>query len=344
MTHASLFSGIGGFDLAAHWAGIENVFVVEKELFPQQILIKRFPNAKLYKDIYDFDGKEYKGKIDIISGGFPCQPFSTAGKRDGIKDDRYLWPEMFRVIQEIQPKWIVAENVRGITSIANGDVFEEICANMESVNYQVQPFIIPAKAVGAPHKRERVWFIANRNDNQQEQWKCNKTRGRCSSESRQIDGIRTGAGSEDGDSSKRVGFVGGSSEGIYAENTTDTDCRRLEGTEEEKCTCEHALRSNIGITDFTADTDNGSRYKNPLQTGWKINEMCDRGDWSEKWIEALTRIYGVDDGISRGMDRLEQRYKDKSRKNRIKACGNAIVPQIAYVLFKTILEVEKGNI
>lgn len=159
MKHASLFSGIGGFDLAAEWMGWENVFQVEKNEWCQKVLKKNFAKVKRYGDIKEFKGNEYSGTIDVLSGGFPCQPFSTAGTQKGTKDDRYLWPEMLRVIREIQPGYIVAENVYGIINQERGMVFETVCSQMEDEGYEVQPIIIPACAIGAQIRRDRIWFI-----------------------------------------------------------------------------------------------------------------------------------------------------------------------------------------
>lgn len=164
--HASLFSGIGGFDLAAKWMGWENVLSCEIDPFCQKILKYHFPTTTHYGDIRQLDGTKYQGQIDVLTGGFPCQPFSTAGRRRGTEDNRFLWPQMLRVIREIQPTWIVAENVRGIVSIDSGLVFERVCSEMEANGYEVQPFCIPACAVGAPHKRDRMWFIAHRKSKQ----------------------------------------------------------------------------------------------------------------------------------------------------------------------------------
>jgi DNA (cytosine-5)-methyltransferase 1 len=160
MRHGSLFSGIGGFDLAAEWMGWENVFHCEWMEFPRKVLDYYFPNADSHIDICKTDFKKYEGTIDIISGGFPCQPFSLAGKRKGTDDERYLWGEMLRAIQEIKPKFVIAENVFGITNIDGGMVFEQVCVDLETQGYEVQPFIIPAAAKNAPHRRDRVWFIA----------------------------------------------------------------------------------------------------------------------------------------------------------------------------------------
>jgi site-specific DNA-cytosine methylase len=160
MRHGSLFSGIGGFDLAAEWMGWENVFHCEWMEFPRKVLDYYFPNADSHIDICKTDFKKYEGTIDIISGGFPCQPFSLAGKRKGTEDERYLWGEMLRAVQEIKPKFVIAENVFGITNIDGGMVFEQVCLDLETEGYEVQPFIIPAAAKNAPHRRDRVWFIA----------------------------------------------------------------------------------------------------------------------------------------------------------------------------------------
>lgn len=161
MRHASLFSGIGGFDLAAQWMGWENVFQVEKDPFCQKVLEKNFPHTKRYGDIKEFDGTKYRGAIDILTGGFPCQPFSTAGSQKGTKDDRHLWPEMLRIIGEVQPTYIVAENVYGILNIERGLVFETVCAQMENSGYDAQPIIIPACAIGAQIRRDRIWFVGS---------------------------------------------------------------------------------------------------------------------------------------------------------------------------------------
>jgi DNA (cytosine-5)-methyltransferase 1 len=160
MKHGSLFSGIGGFDLAAEWMGWENVFHCEWMEFPRKVLDYYWPNADSHIDICKTDFKKYANKIDILTGGFPCQPFSMAGKRKGTEDERYLWGEMLRAVQEIKPKYVIAENVFGITNIDGGLVFEQVCLDLEAEGYEVQPFIIPAAAKNAPHRRDRCWFIA----------------------------------------------------------------------------------------------------------------------------------------------------------------------------------------
>lgn len=188
LTHGSLFSGIGGPEIAAEIMGWKNVFHCEINPFGRKILDYWFPNSKSYEDITKTDFTEWRGKINVLTGGFPCQPFSCAGQRKGAEDDRYLWPEMLRAIREIQPDWVVGENVAGILSMVQpgsetalgrekslfGEVdrkrilhrqeyvVETVCNDLEREGYSVQPVVIPACAVGAPHRRDRVFFIARR--------------------------------------------------------------------------------------------------------------------------------------------------------------------------------------
>jgi DNA (cytosine-5)-methyltransferase 1 len=165
MNHGSLFSGIGGFDLAAEWMGWDNIFHCEWNPFGQKVLKHYWPNAISYNDITKTDFTIHRGAIDILTGGFPCQPYSSAGKRLGKEDERHLWPEMLRAIREIQPRWIVGENVLGLVNWNGGMVFEEVQADLEAEGYEIQPYVLPAAAVGAPHRRDRVWFVAYSNSN-----------------------------------------------------------------------------------------------------------------------------------------------------------------------------------
>ena len=160
MRHGSLFSGIGGFDLASEWMGWENVFHCEWNEFGQKVLKYYWPKAITYNDITKTDFSIHRGSIDIITGGFPCQPYSSAGKRLGKEDERHLWPEMLRTIREIQPTWVVGENVRGLTNWNGGLVFDEVQADLEAEGYEVTPFLLPACAINAPHRRDRIWFVA----------------------------------------------------------------------------------------------------------------------------------------------------------------------------------------
>ena len=191
MRHASLFSGIGGPEVAAAMLGWENVFHCEINGFGRKVLEYWFPQSDSYEDITRTDFSKYRGTIDVLTGGFPCQPFSYAGKRGGQSDERYLWPEMLRVINEVRPTWVIGENVDGIGTMVeqcritdlgsevtlfekgNGVhlysaeftfTIERICSDLESKGYSVQPMLIPACAVGAPHRRDRIFFIAHYTD------------------------------------------------------------------------------------------------------------------------------------------------------------------------------------
>jgi DNA (cytosine-5)-methyltransferase 1 len=156
MRHLDLFSGIGGFALAARWAGIETVGFCEIEEFPRKVLEKNFPGVPIHHDIRELNGEEYEG-IDIITGGYPCQPFSEAGNKRGQKDDRHLWPEVFRIVKQARPTWVVCENVAGHITLGLDDVLFDL----EGEGYATRALIIPACAADARHKRNRVWIIAN---------------------------------------------------------------------------------------------------------------------------------------------------------------------------------------
>jgi DNA (cytosine-5)-methyltransferase 1 len=164
LTHFSLFSGIGGIDLAAEWAGFTTVGQCEWADYPTKVLEKHWPDVPRWRDIRSVTAENFYERtglrtVDLISGGFPCQPFSVAGKRKGKDDDRYLWPEMLRVIQELQPTWVLGENVPGIVNMA----LDQVLSDLESLNYSTQAFLIPACAVDAPHRRNRIFITAYTN-------------------------------------------------------------------------------------------------------------------------------------------------------------------------------------
>lgn len=161
MNILSLFAGIGGFDLAARWMGWRTAAVCEIDPWCRQVLAKNFPDADQHDDICTFDATPYRGTIDLVCGGFPCQPFSTAGKRLGEDDPRALWPQMLRVIRECAPRFVVGENVAGLLSQNGGLAFERVCADLEGAGYVVQPLVLPACGVGAPHRRDRLWIVAH---------------------------------------------------------------------------------------------------------------------------------------------------------------------------------------
>ena len=276
MRHASLFSGIGGFDLAAQWMGWTNVFQVEWDEWCQKILTKNFPNVEKYKDIKEFDGTKYRGLVDIISGGFPCQPFSHAGKRQGEADDRYLWPEMLRVIREVKPSFVVGENVAGLVSMENGKTLEGILSDLENEGYQTESFIIPACGVGAWHRRDRIWIVCYSESIRMEN-RCERQRGVC----------------------KKVSGCGVSGlSGISSEDVSNSNNQGLQG------------RPKAG------DVSRGGEKRN------EQSKRCSESFRGANW--AIEPDVGrVANGIPNRVDRL-------------KGLGNAIVPQVAFELFKAI--------
>lgn len=181
MKSIELFAGIGGIALAAEWAGIETVAFCEREPFCQKVLNKNFPGVPIFDDVRTLNRQlledkgviEPGGTIDIISGGFPCQPYSIAGKRRGTEDDRDLWPEMFRIIKELRPTWVVGENV---ANFANMEL-DRTLFDLESAGYKGQSFIIPACAVDAKHRRDRTFVVAYSDHKRQQTWVCEKSSG-----------------------------------------------------------------------------------------------------------------------------------------------------------------------
>ena len=179
MRHLDLFSGIGGFSLGLEAVGFQTIGFCEKDEFCRKVLAKHWPDVPCFSDIKDLKystatGLLWDGRqdidgypIDIITGGFPCQPFSQAGKRQGVADDRYLWPEMLRVIREVRPRWVLGENVAGIVKMA----LDQVLADLEGLGYTCQSFIVPACAVDAPHQRKRVWIVAHHSEHGRGSWR-----------------------------------------------------------------------------------------------------------------------------------------------------------------------------
>jgi DNA (cytosine-5)-methyltransferase 1 len=163
MNYLGVFEGGGGFSLAAEKMGWNHLGFCEWNPFCQRVLKYYWPHVKIHGDIRTTDFKEYANRVDVFTGGFPCQPVSTAGEQKGKDDERYLFPEMLRAIREVKPRWIVAENVSGLIKPKFRELFEEICTSLEYEGYEVFPIVIPASAVGAPHERYRVWIVAHSN-------------------------------------------------------------------------------------------------------------------------------------------------------------------------------------
>ena len=297
MRHLDLFSGIGGFALAAEmvWPKINHTFV-EYDPFCQAVLKKHWPEATIHADIRDFVADSTKQRsqrqrvsiqpqkrrptsedVDadrphILTGGFPCQPFSHAGRRKGTADDRYLWPAMLESIALFNPRWVIAENVAGLASWSNGLVLETVCADLEKEGYEVCPFVIPACAAGAPHKRDRIWIIAHRN-------------GR---------GLRQQPEPEQG--SPGTAFTRNDSQDAPDAGLIRSTKRWTAGVQSER------------------------------EESKRANSRGGRGTWTDNWPQVATRLCRVDDGIPRRMD----------RNPRLKALGNAIVPQVAAEIMRAI--------
>jgi len=335
MRHGSLFSGIGGFDLAAEWMGWENVFHCEWMEFPRKVLDYYWPNADSYTDITKTDFKKYANTIDILTGGFPCQPFSLAGKRKGTNDERYLWHEMLRAIQEIKPKFVIAENVFGITNIDGGMVFEQVCLDLEAEGYEVQPYVLPAAAVNAPHRRDRVWFVAYRNTSNTDSWGLERSiKVRRNSEyairengiiAQKGDAADTESQSGEWMQSKQRELsqqeqreFGRTHSKIGNRNASDTECIRLEhGTDTGK---------------VSGKETNAKREWNQSALSVKTNGNGYKSNWEN--FPTVSPICNGNDGLS---DRLDSITFPKWRNESIKAGGNAIVPQVAYELFKQLI-------
>lgn len=319
MKHGSLFSGIGGFDLAAQWMNWDNVFHCENNPFCQRLLHHYWPNAKSYADIKQTDFTPHTGKIDILSGGFPCQPYSLAGKRNGKADSRHLWPEMLRAIREIQPVWIVGENVRGLTNWNEGLVFDEIQADLETEGFEVLPFLLPASAVNAPHRRDRIWIIAH----------ANSSKRHLSTESKEQEEILQ-AGRN---GTERIPTH---SNGIGYE-------KRDKGNRLPVKT-EYSTTPGLGNTG-NASHSGSSRQQGQGRPGAKVCAK-ENGHWQASWAESAGRwplespLCSRNDGLSTRLDGITlYNWRQQS----LMAAGNAIVPQVAYQIFSAIQQYNHAN-
>tara|TARA_R110001592_G_scaffold312467_1_gene587792 strand:+ start:1391 stop:2410 length:1020 start_codon:yes stop_codon:yes gene_type:complete len=331
-----LFSGIGGFSLGLEaTGGFETVQFVENNEWCQKVLAKNFPGVPITGDIKDYEGQE---QADVVVGGFPCQPFSVAGKRKGTEDDRHLWPEMLRVIKASKPRFVIGENVRNLTSIENGMVFEQVCVDLENEGYEVQSFVIPASAVNAPHQRYRVWIVAYsdsklcRGGRAIEPSGENKDRELYSAQEEQA---RKHLRSK----TIRCNSVRGETENVaYSYDTGDRTPKHETKRERKKIDkrwegLSQSESSRLSKDVSNSDSEGLQRYR---ESSSELDKEITSTSYSKEQQRSMDherfsfepRVGRVAHGISRRVDR-------------IKGLGNAIVPQIAYQIGLAILEAEK---
>jgi len=322
MKHLDLFSGIGGASLAVDtvWGreNVEHIFV-ENDKFCTQVLKKHWPQAEIHGDIRTFTNttnaqssdrtntrtsisdREIRKRPFILTGGFPCQPFSQAGRRKGTEDDRHLWPEMLRVIREFKPEWVIGENVAGFVTWGEGLVLEQVCTDLEKEGYEVQPFIIPAVAVNAPHRRDRVWIVAHANDKRR----------------------------DDGFNHREERHIQ-TDERIATENKSERQGRKR-GIGAVGSDVENSISKRSG----------GGLESSGQVLGCTSTEVKDeRPDWSRNWLEVATELCSVDDGLPVELDGFKL-SKSRHRAEQLKGYGNAWVPQVAIEIMKIIKSIDE---
>lgn len=309
MTHIDLFSGIGGFALAAHWAGFQTEVFCERDEFCQKVLHKHWPATPIIDDVFGFDGTQYSGAT-LLTGGFPCQPYSCAGKRMGNEDDRALWPEMRRVIAEAKPNWIVAENVPGIVDMA----LDGVLSDLEDEGYEVGTLVIPACAVNAPHRRDRVWVIAHRKSFERNE----RFYGISSKETTEISisrPIRTSC-----------------------EFMANPHSARLEGRDVEE------LRERSDESPVRPIYPSISNTNSPPKNRPAIaRRQCRRGQLEPGLGGMAHGLPGRMDGHfdeEPNIPRIATGIPDRAA--RLRALGNSIVPQVAYQIISNISKLEKS--
>ena len=321
-----LFSGIGGFSLGLESTGyFETIAFVEKDKFCQQVLKKNFKNIPIESEVRNVKGDRYAA--DIITGGFPCQPFSVAGKRRGTDDDRYLWDETIRIIRECKPRWFIGENVEGIINIQEGMVLRQVQDDLEKEGFQVQCLVIPASSIGAWHQRKRVWILAYSEHNGSYRSKGNETI-ESSNESKEWLFI---GDDKDVSNTNSFGHRGWSSKGCTNERWSflpgEQEGREM-GSETSRCDVDVSNSNIEGLEGHELQSDNEQQRQKTF-TDSSTEEQ-------HTWWQAQSSLCGVPNGISYELD--------KSRANRIKSLGNSIVPLIARELGVAIMKAELDEI
>lgn len=306
----SLFAGIGGFDLAAEWAGWKTVVTCEIAEFPRKVLRYYWPDAYHHDDVKTLTKETIvknsnwnENEPTIIVGGFPCQPYSAAGKRLGKEDDRHLWPENYRIIREVKPRWVVGENVHGLINWSGGLVFHEVQADLEAAGYEVWPYVLPAVSVNAPHRRDRVWFVARRRD---------ASDTRCK---------RDG---EDGQRRPEQVYEG--RPGMEFQNQGEGQRTRSQENVADTNSAGRAEQRKPAAKPGEPQRQHREAYFGSRPAGW------------HDFPTTEPTIRSGDDGLS---DQLDGITFPKWRNESIKAYGNAIAPAVAYQIFKAINEYER---
>ena len=363
-----LFSGIGGFSLGLESTGqFETIAFVEKDEFCQKVLKKNFNNIPIESEVRNVKGDRYAA--DIITGGFPCQPFSVAGKRKGTDDDRYLWDETIRVIRECKPRWFIGENVEGIINIQEGVVLRQVCDDLEKEGFEVQCVVIPASGIGAWHQRKRVWIIAQ-----------NPNNSRCKDRTKQHRRQQTQS-KERVNSSSRSDFISNSNnygshrskgnETIESSNQSKEwlfirDDQNVSNTNEslrgggrtiplggenkvwgfrvkEKRIGDNVRIETIGRNDILREDVPNTNSEGLQGLGLSTNMETEQGsigsensvEEQQTWWQTESNVCGVPNGVSYELD--------KNRVNRIKSLGNSIVPLIARELGLAIMKAEQDG-
>ena len=368
ITHMSLFSGIGGLDLAAEWAGIQTVGQCEWAEYPTKVLEKHWPDVARWKDIKTLTGESFyertgRRTVDIISGGFPCQPFSVAGKQRGKEDDRYLWPEMVRVIKELRPAWVVGENVAGIVRMALPDVLSEL----EACGYQTRTFLIPACAVGARHRRYRVAIVAHTESMPTGRLPVGKKQeiagsaGYCKNVS-----YTNGAGLKEQHFSEESDKAEFASRRINERDFCNTTGKGLPHRTGREMGGSEQKQESERSDSYVSDSDNRSRdvrRSRKLSAAEEAEKAGNNiGGRAQKYEPGERRptqsvLGGVADGVPTGMDGdldfyLNHYWEEEPdipriakgiehRADRLKCLGNAVVPQQFYPIFRAIVEAEQ---
>jgi DNA (cytosine-5)-methyltransferase 1 len=339
-----LFSGIGGFSLGLESTGyFETIGFVEKDEFCQKVLKKNFNNIPIESEVRNVKGDRYAA--DIITGGFPCQPFSVAGKRRGTEDDRYLWDETIRVIRECKPRWFIGENVEGIINISEGKVLQQIQKDLEEEGFEVQCLVIPASGIGAWHQRKRVWIIAHSNSNR------DRTK-------------ITGSNGEEKEIQREYREKDSTSRKFIRTNANDvpnsnSGMRRRRGAEqssganeewrfcfEKEKQTQHDIRSKaVGCDAIFGKTKNTSNTNSKGSQGYGVStnmETKQRQVITKRSVKEQQTWWEAQSDICRNVNGISYEL-DKDRKNRIKSLGNSIVPLIARELGLAIMKAEQDG-